>query len=225
MVTMFMLVGFAEADSGVIEIHQACVATGCLTADQPGFPVTISQPGSYRLTSNIEVPADVTAIDIDATNVTFNLGGFAILGPVDCTGDAPTCSPDVDGYGIDTRTSHNLRIFNGTIQGMGANAIMGNSDVFVIRNMLISDTNGAGIRVTGQGTIESVTVRDSRLEGIISSYRFITRDSQFINNGSYGVSYGHCASNMFIYNGDGEGVDQENCHIHMTASYCTGMPC
>ena len=45
----------AFAADGVIEINQARAKAGGVTpGDTPLFPVTISQPGSYRLTGNSE---------------------------------------------------------------------------------------------------------------------------------------------------------------------------
>ncbi len=64
------------AVDGVIEINQAAVnAAG-------GFPFVINTPGSYRLTGNLTVPAETTAIQIAASQVTLDLNGFAILGPL-----------------------------------------------------------------------------------------------------------------------------------------------
>ena len=51
---LFALATPALAVDGVLEINQTCaVQTGCFAGDSPGFPVTITQPGSYRLTSNL----------------------------------------------------------------------------------------------------------------------------------------------------------------------------
>ena len=48
------------ASDGVIEINQARALQGGVTeGDTPGFPVTISQSGSYRLTGNLTVPGGV----------------------------------------------------------------------------------------------------------------------------------------------------------------------
>ena len=38
----------AHADQGSLEINQLCVASGCFAGDSPGFPVEITQPGSYQ---------------------------------------------------------------------------------------------------------------------------------------------------------------------------------
>ena len=41
------------ASDGVLEINRTCAAVGCFTGDGPGLPVTILDPGSYRLTSSL----------------------------------------------------------------------------------------------------------------------------------------------------------------------------
>jgi hypothetical protein len=76
---------------GVITIDQARAEAGSVTAgDAPGFPVTISQPGSYRLTGNLNVAEiGATAIEIAADHVTLDLNGFTIAGPGLCSGTAP----------------------------------------------------------------------------------------------------------------------------------------
>ena len=77
----------APVTDGVTQIDQNKALAGSVTpGDAPGFPITITRPGSYRLTSNLTVPdADTTAIEIAADHVTLDLNGFAILGPTDCS--------------------------------------------------------------------------------------------------------------------------------------------
>jgi hypothetical protein len=66
-----------------------------------GFPYKITKPGSYKLTSNLVVPAGVDGIDILSQDVTLDLNGFSITGPVVCTGDDPaTCPSATTGIGI-----------------------------------------------------------------------------------------------------------------------------
>jgi hypothetical protein len=73
------------ASEGVIEINQAAALAGGITpSDAPGFPVTLDQPGSYRLTGNLdfttisEDPFGVTGIVITAEDVSLDLGGFSV---------------------------------------------------------------------------------------------------------------------------------------------------
>src|SRR5947208_13936545 len=82
------------AVDGVVLINQSAALAGNVTpGDTPGFPVTISVSGSYRLSGNLTVPdANTTAIQITADDVTIDLNGFAIAGPTVCGGSPTTCS-------------------------------------------------------------------------------------------------------------------------------------
>jgi len=71
----------AVAGEGVIEINQALAMEGGVTSgDAPGFPVTVNEPGSYALTGNLNVTADVGAIEIRANRVSLDLRGFQVAG-------------------------------------------------------------------------------------------------------------------------------------------------
>ena len=48
--------------------------------DMPGFPITLSVPGSYKLTGNLVVPGGLNGIEITSDNVTLDLNGFRIAG-------------------------------------------------------------------------------------------------------------------------------------------------
>jgi hypothetical protein len=114
----------AFAVDGVIEINQAAVKAGNITpGDTPGFPATLSLPGSYRFTGNLDVrgetsPEDVTAVTVTSDNVSLDLNGFAIIGPVTCTVNPTNCTPAGQGSGVDTSNT-NITVRNGTIRGMG----------------------------------------------------------------------------------------------------------
>src|SRR5579859_1332837 len=51
-----------------------------------GFPYVISQPGSYKLSGNLEAPAGSNGIVIAASNVTLDLNGFTIFAASVCLG-------------------------------------------------------------------------------------------------------------------------------------------
>src|SRR4051794_31600963 len=90
--------------------------------DDPGFPVTISQSGSYRLTSNLTVTdLNTTAIRITTNSVTLDLNGFSIFGPVVCAKNPTICPTPGTGTGIQSAEpglTRGVRIFNGTVRGM-----------------------------------------------------------------------------------------------------------
>ena len=82
--TVLMFSTSVFAVDGVVLINQASVmAAG-------GFPYVITQSGSYRLSGNLTVPSGVDGIDINADNVTLDLNGFSIVGPVTCNGTLDT---------------------------------------------------------------------------------------------------------------------------------------
>jgi hypothetical protein len=75
------LAGEAQAVDGVILIDQnRALAGGVNSCDSPGFPVTICQPGSYRLSGNLTAPPGVTGVILTTDNVTLDLNGFTIAG-------------------------------------------------------------------------------------------------------------------------------------------------
>src|SRR5437879_10080006 len=89
----------ARGAEGVVEINQARVR-----ANGGHFPFVISQPGSYKLTSDLDVTNDPgnpalaqnrTAIQSNAVHVTIDLNGFSLIGPVNCSGGlpVPSCTP------------------------------------------------------------------------------------------------------------------------------------
>ena len=81
-----------------------------------GFPITISQSGSYTLGSNITMPGGCTfknGIDITAGNVTLDLNGFAVTGLASNSGS---------GIAAGASTT-NLRLSNGIVSTWSSDAI------------------------------------------------------------------------------------------------------
>jgi hypothetical protein len=79
------------------------------------FPYTITTSGSYKLTSNLTVSAlGESAIVINAPNVTLDLGGYTISGPLVCT--ASSCNSSASSYGVQSQYA-GVAIQNGFIQG------------------------------------------------------------------------------------------------------------
>ena len=125
------LVTPALASDGVLEINQTCaVQTGCFVGDPAGLPVTITSPGSYRLTSNLDVsvaaiPPSTTAIQIAANDVSIDLAGFMISGATLCE-TFGTCTNTGSGNGIEPTGGIRERISvrNGVIRAMGRYGVM-----------------------------------------------------------------------------------------------------
>src|SRR5437763_15650196 len=75
----------AVAVDGVVLINQNVALAGLGGCDTPGFPVTICQAGSDKLSGNLTVPdKDTAAIQITSSSVSLDLNGFAITGSGTC---------------------------------------------------------------------------------------------------------------------------------------------
>jgi len=165
------LAAAAQAGDGRVEIDATRAAAGGITpGDAPGFPVTISLPGSYLLTSNLSVDGETTAIELvpgTDLDVTLDLGGFSILGPNEC-GFGGSCVP---GSGIGVRSEdvgHFVRVVNGAVRGMG----------------------DAGIFIDGAAHIEEVTVSDNVGLGVRTGPRSLVLDSSMVANTAGNISAG-----------------------------------
>ncbi len=156
---------------GVIEISQArALAGGVTPGDEPGFPVKLFEPGSYRLTGNLTVPNTNTgAIEVRSNQVSIDLNGFSIQGPGTCTGCPVTSCTGGTGRGVYVLSNIEMvSVRNGTIRGMGAE----------------------GILLGYQAQIENVIVRDNGARGIsfVGSGVAIITASQFVANNGSGVA-------------------------------------
>lgn len=199
-----------HASDGVIEINHAKVmAAG-------GYPYRITQPGSYRLTSNLTQPdADTNVIEIQASDVTLDLNGFAITGANVCTysaGPPPSvsCSGLGDGLGVDSLQPR-VTVRNGSVTGVGF-ACMRLGQQALAHDLSISHCGASGISLVS-GTIGRVLASYNRWEGIFI-YGGTVSDSAAMYNGAAGIyiflwdavvrhshSTGNVGSGIGIYNG------------------------
>ena len=119
-----------QAADGSYEINQACVAVGCFSGDAPGFPVSISAPGKYTLSSDVTVSSGTTtnAIEIQVSRVDLDLNGHMINGGGSCTGTpVSSCSGFQGGRAVQISGSgvFVVHVHNGTIRGFGDAALIG----------------------------------------------------------------------------------------------------
>jgi hypothetical protein len=134
----------ARAGEGVVGINAALAAQGGVTpGDAPGFPVTISSRGSYRLTGDLVVSStSANGVTIAADDVTLDLAGFSITGP-----------GSGSGTGIFLSGRANVEIRNGTIRAFGAQGIHENGGTARAHRVLhldVRDVGGDGIRLGGE---------------------------------------------------------------------------
>ncbi len=191
--------GSAWAVDGVVEINAARVAAGGITpGDTPGFPATISESGSYRLTGSLVVQGGGPAIKIDAGWVTLDLGGFELR----CFAEGG-CGP---GHGIDGSLADNAWISNGTVRGFG------NSGIFVddesrVERVNVRNNADAGVAVGVGSIIAGVIASLNGSDGINAGLDSTVRDSVARNNGDDGISvgFGSTVSNCSAHSNDDDG--------------------
>jgi parallel beta helix pectate lyase-like protein len=162
---LLSLTRMAIGSDGIVEINQACATSvaGCFPGDAGGFPVTIVAPGSYRVTSNLSVPLNTTAIQINANLVTLDLGGFVVSGLNACPGYPTTsCTVTRGNPGI-TSAQFLVVVRNGSVTGMG----------------------GIGISLTGPSSeVDSVRLLGSGDDGI--SAQGAVRITHCFSGGNFG---------------------------------------
>jgi hypothetical protein len=162
---------------GVVLIDQKRAMQGGVSSeDAPGFPVTISQPGSYRLSGNLTVPdASTTGIEITANHVTLDLNGFAIIGPNVCTGSPVTCTFSGGGVGIHAGSFQvgivapdGVRVVNGSVRGMGFHGVRLMGSGTVVEGVTTENNGGPGIVVGTGSVIDSSAISNGGTTGIIA---------------------------------------------------------
>ena len=162
------------ASDGQLEINQACaVNTGCFTGDAPGFPVTIIQPGSYRLTGNLDLSAvdsSLDGINVSAPAVTVDLGGFHIAGATTCSGSGVSisCSPSGTGSGV---------------------KFMNSATASVVQNGIVRNMTNSGIFCLATGSrVQNITATHNRNDGIFAQQGTLVVNSVAIENGGDGIN-------------------------------------
>lgn len=223
-----MSCGYAQAQT-LIDQNKA-LAGGITPGDTPGFPITLSQPGSYKLTSNLTVPANTNGIEVSADGVTIDLNGFTLGGPVNCTGSGAQLVCDQGkGYGITYAPnkyvpSRHLTVRNGTVTGFAYNGVDVGNNAYV-DSMRIVGNGGAGLNVAGSNAVVAggifstngtvgiglgggagnlahhVTVSGNRAGGIGSSFGAMVQSAVIMNNGGTGINGGSIDSSNVSGNG------------------------
>jgi hypothetical protein len=213
--------GCLHAQDGVILINQSNAITGGVTpGDTPGFPVTISKPGSYKLSSNL-VLADPngTGIQITASNVTLDLNGFNIIGANVCSVNAQSaavCPTPGQGVGVQAGTDEtpgprSVTVRNGSVRGMSLNGIQLTGDGSMIERVASDGNFKAGFDVNG-----SVTQSSATGNGFDGFRALVVRDSISVNNRRFGILIrsggGAATGDIASFNGN-DGISAANSRV------------
>jgi len=180
----------AFAVDGQMLINQSTVISS------GNFPYRIKQPGSYKLSGNLNA-GGAEGISIEADNVTLDLNGFTISG-----GPGPGSSLAT---GI-TSSSRNVVVKNGVVAGFGtALNLTGSGQVSDIETWGVGAATVNGyvvVRCSFQGgfdglTATASTISDSRVSSFGNAGMNVT-DSVVVNSVITGNFMGIAASNSTV---------------------------
>jgi hypothetical protein len=162
-------------------IDQTLALKGGITpGHSPGFPITISVSGSYRLVGNLSVDPPSSAIVIAADNVTIDLNGFTI---------APLRAGSAKSFDAITD------------QGASRTGI-------VVRDGVISDF-GTGIQLYASQQVTIAGLRASRMDSIginVGTSSTVSGNHSYLNR--HGIITGAQAivSRNVVYGNAGDGI-------------------
>ena len=164
----------------------------------PIAPIVIDEPGSYYLTENVSGLGDQYGIRINASNVTLDLNGHAVIGSNEVL--------ELDGIKV---FGSNVVIRNGTIRNFdvdGINCQVGTSGVHLIDLEVFGNGNDGA--QCGSALIRGGSYRNNQNRGIVCSNNCQIRDVTVANNAATGISLGVGAmiKGSQIYNNGGSNL-------------------
>ena len=215
-----------QALDGPVLINQdAALAGGITPGDEPGFPISITREGSYRLAGNIRTTAanDLTlpVILILADNVTLDLMGFVIEGPCVGTFQPTPCSSLQTPYAAVFATGINTAIVNGVVRGTigpGVQIHQGR-----IEGMLVQYNRGGGIDAFVDSRVARNIVHHNGGHGIHCNDCIVEGNTVMWNSGSAltGARSAY-VSNIFAFNG---GVVSADALKQLGGNICGSRAC
>jgi hypothetical protein len=205
MKTCIFLAALLSAASSFAQIaidQNKALAGGITAGDIPGYPITISQPGSYKLTGNLTVPADEFGILILAENVTLDLNGYTVRGPMNCTRTVSTKEVSCPYYNVNAvgnlATQKDVVVRNGMVRGFASNGVWLQQSGTV--DEVHAEMNGDGGINVSAGLVSRSVARNNANHGIRASY---IQESLSTGNRKYGIQ-GRVRATASLENGMGD---------------------
>ncbi|MDJ0789132.1 MAG: hypothetical protein QNK05_20180 [Myxococcota bacterium] len=156
MALLLVATGPGWAADGQIEINQA-------SASASGFPVVLSQPGSYLLTSDLQVPQGDGGIRLLTSDISLDLGGFRISGPSGCDAGQGECAEEL--ISAATGQGDRVTLRNGTVRGSSESCIE-LDDLAHVTGLLVLDCGKRGIDVGDRSLVTDNRVSLTGEDGI-----------------------------------------------------------
>lgn len=189
-------------DGEILITQEKALAGGVTPGDAPGFPVTITTPGSYRLASNLTAPAGVNGIHVKGVDATLDLNGFT-LSSASVPGTEEAIGILGEGRGLTVRNGNIRRFLAG---------VFSRSTVTNVDRMRMSD-NSKGVyaepTVTQAIRVTNSTIAFNSSTGIECGRTCHIEKNNISRNGGPGVHIrggaGMVLGNAIISNG-GPGI-------------------
>ena len=165
-------------------------------ASAAGFPIVISQPGSYYLTGNITGVAGQDGIRVNAHDVTIDLNGLALNGVAG------------SGNGI-VSSGWNTTVINGAVNGWGFDGVNATAENFHASRVQARNNGQYGFRVASGGLIEDSVATYNAVNGFYIASGGLIEDSVATYNGGSAIvlsGSGVVRGSYFSGNG-GIGID------------------
>jgi len=152
---------------GVVIITQAdALAGGVTPGDAPGYPITISAAGSYRLGGPLSVTNAAHGFAVNAPLVTLDFNGFVLDGN------------GVGSFGI-YGVARSLTVKNGTVRHFTVSGVVSDKVEAVVSNMRIANVGDGGIVIfnltsspadlgTGRAVLTGNVIVNSGYNGLYS---------------------------------------------------------
>jgi hypothetical protein len=198
-ILVLLLATPAFATDGVLEINQTCaVQTGCFEGDTAAYPVTITQPGSYRLTGSLSVSSNQHGVVVSADDVTLDLGGFSIV-----SGGGTLLRS-----GVGVGDSQRVEIQNGSIRGFTQHGVdaSGVSVATRLVGLRATGNSSLGFSLVGSASlVDQCIATNNGSDGIRVGPGSLVVDSVARENGGFGlrISGAGYRSNVFTENNNG----------------------
>ena len=185
---LLLLTSLAHAGDGVVELSQErALAGNAELGDAPGFPLSLTAPGAYRLTGNLQAPAGQQAIELLSEGIDLNLGGFAVSGQQSCAGftaSTLTCTNAHGADGIYTEFPLN-RVHNGSVQGFDIGVHL--QHMSHVHNVKVR-YNVIGIQVLDATIVTHCSAQLNSSHGIQTDVHSVVQGNQAYLNAGHGLS-------------------------------------
>jgi hypothetical protein len=158
---VLVLPGSGLGMDGVVEINQVkALAGGVTPGDAAGFPVRLGQRGSYRLTGDLAAPLGAAGIELAADDISLDLNGFAVRGPVPCGPGSGCAGASAGIYAAAALGGDGATVANGEV-GNFPGACVALREAAHVERLVVHDCGDTGVE-TGAGSL----VLSNRIERV-----------------------------------------------------------